>query len=140
MLGVDYGERRIGIALSEGRVAVPLAIIEHRDRNSDLERVADSARAHDVDRVVVGLPLLMSGEEGEQVRRTRRFGDALARRIDVPVVYHDERLSSYSAERAARDVPSKGAPRHVDDVAASMILQSYIDRVFASVTTEDDAR
>jgi putative Holliday junction resolvase len=128
-LGVDFGARRIGVAVSEGRLAVPLAIVEHRDRESDLRRVAELVRERGVDAVVVGLPLLMSGEEGEQARRTRRFGEALARRIEVPVVYQDERLSSFQAAEAGAPEAggARGGRRRIDDVAATVILQAYID-------------
>ncbi len=121
MIGIDFGERRIGLAISEGRVAVPLAIIEHESRAADIARVASIVRERHAARVVVGLPLLFSGEEGEQARRSRRFGDALARALDAAVVYHDERLSSSDAAATAP------AGRPLDDRAAAIILQSYID-------------
>ena len=121
LIGVDFGERRIGIAVAEGRVAVPIGIIEHENRASDIERVAAIVRERHAARVVVGLPLLFSGEEGEQARRSRRFGDALARVVDADVVYHDERLSSADAAASAP------AGRRIDDRAAAIILQSYID-------------
>ena len=131
MLGVDYGERRIGLAVSNGPLAVPLSIVEHTNRAADLERVAAAARDQHATRVVIGLPLHMSGDEGEQSRRTRRFGDALARRLDVPVVYADERYSSVRAADAldAAPVAKRGSTtkRRLDDVAAAMILQAYID-------------
>ena len=133
MLGVDYGAQRIGLAVSEGRIAVPLTIVEHQNRERDLERVAEIAREREAQSVVVGLPMLESGEEGEQARRTRRFGDALARQLDVPVVYQDERFSSVRAEAAISDAgasgrtSSRGGKRHVDDAAAAVILQAYID-------------
>ncbi len=134
MLGVDFGARRIGVAVSEGRVAVPLTIVEHESRERDLERVAAIAREREAGGVVVGLPLLMSGEEGEQARRTRRFGDALARRLDVPVVYQDERFSSVRAEEATADVQAARGRGHrsverrrIDDAAAAVILQAYLD-------------
>ena len=133
MLGVDYGAQRIGLAVSEGRIAVPLTIVEHQNRERDLERVAEIAREREAQSVVVGLPMLESGDEGEQARRTRRFGDALARRLDVPVVYQDERFSSVRAEAAISDAgangrtSSRGGKRHVDDAAAAVILQAYID-------------
>ena len=133
MLGVDYGAQRIGLAVSEGRIAVPLTIVEHENRERDLERVADIAREREVQIVVVGLPMLESGDEGEQARRTRRFGDALARRLDVPVLYQDERFSSVRAEAAMADpgasgrTSSRGGKRYIDDAAAAVILQAYID-------------
>ena len=134
MLGVDYGAQRIGLAVSEGRIAVPLTIVEHENRERDLERVASIAREREVQIVVVGLPMLESGDEGEQARRTRRFGDALARRLDVPVVYQDERFSSVRAADALADAgamrgrtPQRGGRRRIDDAAAAVILQAYID-------------
>ena len=130
MLGVDFGAQRIGVAVSEARIAVPLTIVEHENREQDLERVATIARERDVAAVVVGMPMLESGEEGEQARRTRRFGEALARRLDVPVVYQDERYSSVRAEEAMADAGvtrGRGAKRGLDDAAAAVILQAYID-------------
>jgi putative Holliday junction resolvase len=132
MLGVDFGAQRIGIAVSEGSIAVPLTIVEHENRERDLDRVAVLARDQSVAAVVVGLPMLESGDEGEQALRTRRFGDALARRLDVPVLYHDERYSSLRAEQARADAPARrnskpGRKPRVDDAAAAMILQAYLD-------------
>jgi putative Holliday junction resolvase len=101
MLGVDVGERRIGVAVSEGRLAVPLVIIEHESRGADIDRVVRIALEQEASAVVVGLPIGMSGEEGEQAKRTRRFGDALARRLAAPVIYQDERLSSAQVTGAA---------------------------------------
>ena len=143
LLGVDFGERRIGVAVSEGRLAVPLTIVQHVDRQRDLERIASLAREHVVDSVIVGLPLLESGEEGEegeQARRSRRFGDALARLIGIPVLYHDERLSTFTAEEAARELPVKhGRSTHIDDIAATVILQSYIDTTAGPAPRTPDA-
>jgi putative Holliday junction resolvase len=128
MLGLDVGERRIGVAVSDGTIAVPLTIVEHRSRADDIDRVAAIAREQQAALVVVGLPLLESGAEGEQARRTRRFGDAVARRIDVPVVYHDERYTTVRAvEAVAPHRARRRARMRVDDHAAAMILQSYID-------------
>lgn len=128
MLGLDVGERRIGVAVSEGRIAVPLTIVEHRSRADDLDRVAAIAREHEAELVVVGLPLLMSGDEGEQAKRTRRFGDAVARCVAVPVVYQDERLTTVQATEAVSAAPPRRRGRiRVDDHAAAMILQAYID-------------
>lgn len=133
LLGIDYGARRIGVAISEGRIAIPLTIIEHTTRAGDLEAVAQVAREREARSVVVGLPAMtLSGDEGEQARRARRFGESLARRVDVPVVYHDE---SYSTATAAIGFADADATRKrggkakppLDDLAAAVILQSYID-------------
>ena len=139
LLGLDVGSRRIGVALSQGSVAVPLTIIEHDSRNASFDRIAELAREHDVAAVVVGLPVGMSGDEGAQARRTRAFGDALAERSGLHIAYQDERLSTAQAARAGggrampprdrRSVhPARRAGKtRVDDLAAAVILQAYID-------------
>ncbi|MDP9238276.1 MAG: Holliday junction resolvase RuvX [Chloroflexota bacterium] len=138
LLALDVGERRIGVAVSEGRLAVPLVIIEHESRAGDLERVTAIAREQEAVAVVVGLPVGLSGIEGEQAKRTRRFGDALARRLSVPIVYQDERLSSAQVAGAAGGrIEQRGSKRaqhtartrrpRIDDLAATVILQAYID-------------
>lgn len=128
LLGIDFGEKRIGIAVSDGSLAVPLTIVEHEGREADLARIAALAVEHEASSVVVGLPLLSSGDEGEQARRCRRFGDALARRIEAPIVYHDETLSSVTAAESALVGASRIRRKtRIDDLAAVNILQSYID-------------
>jgi putative Holliday junction resolvase len=135
LLGVDVGERRIGVAVSEGTIAVPLTIIEHTNRAEDLARLVEIAKREQVEAIVVGLPVSLSGEEHEQARLTRRFGDQLAAAVDVPMIYHDERYSSVQAAAATDDIPSDKRGRRsrtvrrrpLDDRAAAIILQSYID-------------
>jgi putative Holliday junction resolvase len=129
MMGLDVGERRIGVAVSEGRIAVPLTIVEHRSRDADIARLVDIAREQHVAAVIVGLPVSLSGEEHGQAQRTRRFGDTLAQRLDVPVVYHDERYSTVQVAALAEQRPpaKRRGKTHVDDLAAAVILQSYID-------------
>lgn len=131
LLGIDFGEQRIGLAVSEGSLAVPLTIVAHQSRESDLNRIAEAAREQQATTVVIGLPRLTSGDEGEQARRCRNFGDALARRLDVPVVYHDETLTTVDARTSVAVAEGQTASRRkqrVDDVAAAIILQSYIDQ------------
>jgi putative Holliday junction resolvase len=138
LLGVDVGERRIGVAVSEGRIAVPLTIIEHENRAKDLARVVEIAQREQVAAIIVGLAVSLSGEEHEQARITRRFGDQLREHTGVPVIFQDESYSSIRAETAIEEVipskPGRQAPskrsrreRHYDDRAAAVILQSYID-------------
>ncbi len=130
LVGIDYGERRIGIAVADGTLAVPVKIIEHESRAADLDRVAVAVREQSAAAVVVGLPLLPSGDDSEQTRRCRRFGEALARRIDVPVLYQDELLTSVDAAASVRELAGARVTRtktRVDDLAAARILQSYIE-------------
>lgn len=128
LLGLDVGARRIGVAVSEGGIAVPLAIVEHVARAMDLARIAEIASREGVAAVIVGLPVSLDGGEHEQARLTRRFGEQLAKEIAIPVIYEDELLSTADAERALR--PSASRRRRVapaDDHAAAVILQRYLD-------------
>jgi putative Holliday junction resolvase len=122
-LGLDVGEKRIGVAVSTGRVAVPLTIIEHKNRRADIERILTLAADQQVTRIVVGLPVNTNGHEGEQARLTRRFSEDLARQTSLTVEFQDELLSTSDAEAQ----PGNARRSPADDRAAAIILQRYID-------------
>lgn len=134
-LGIDFGERRIGLALSDptGTLASPLETVQRRrGKRPPYVRIEEVARAHEVEALVVGLPLTLKGEENEWCAEVRTMGDELARRLEVPVAYVDERMTSVRAERAIR---SAGLPKtareekgRVDAAAAALILQAWLDR------------
>ncbi len=136
ILGLDIGERRIGIAIStpEGRLAVPLRILECRSDAEDARAIAEIAGAEKADVLVVGHPLSLDGSVGLQARKVQAFARLVARESGLPLELWDERLSSSQAERAPvrpRRRGSKGGRRRrtpADDVAAAIILQSYLDR------------
>lgn len=130
-LGLDIGERRIGVAISDpaGRVATPLKVLDARavlGGSNDLRLLVED---YEVERIVVGLPLTLAGEEGPQARIARAAGEKLARSLPVPLVYWDERLSSAEARRAMTAAGVKDADKRgrVDMVAAAVFLQSYLD-------------
>lgn len=135
VLGVDWGERRIGLALSDptGTIASPLTTLTYRARKRpplrDLERIA---REHGAEAIVIGLPLTLAGEESERCGDVRRAGETLAGRLGVPVDYIDERLTSVRAKRVIHslDLPKSERERkgRVDAVAAALILQGWLDR------------
>lgn len=132
---MDYGERRIGLAVSDptGTLASPLPTLRRRSgKRPPLRALEEIAREHDVCAVVVGLPLAPSGEETGWTAEVRAVGDELGRRLDLPVHYVDERFTSARAERAVR---SLGLPKEkrerkdrIDAAAAILILQAYLDR------------
>lgn len=135
ILGLDYGERRIGLALTDasGTLASPLETVSRRlGKRPPLKALEEVARRHGAERLVVGLPLTLAGEEDAWCAEVRRVGDELGRRLEVPVHYIDERMTSVRAERAVR---SAGLPRsrreekgRVDAAAAALILQAWLDR------------
>lgn len=130
VLGLDLGDARIGVAVSDPdrRVAVPLGTVP-TGAPADLRAVAALVKEHDVRLVVVGHPLSMSGERGPRARHAEQFAAALGQVLDVPVVLHDERLSTAEADRALRSAGAPGPRRRraVDRSAAAVILQAYLD-------------
>jgi putative Holliday junction resolvase len=130
VLGLDLGDVRIGVAISDdaGRLAVPLGTVR-TGAPHDLRVIAELVREHEVALVVVGHPLSLSGERGEAARRAEAFAEALRGVLPVPVVLQDERLSTAEAERALRETGASGPRRRraVDRSAATVILQAYLD-------------
>jgi putative Holliday junction resolvase len=130
VLGLDLGDARIGVAISDDdrRVAVPLGTVR-TGAPADVRAIAGLVREHDVTTIVVGHPLLLSGEAGARAHHAERFAGALRDILEVPVVLHDERLSTAEAERALRAAGATGRERRgaVDRSAATVILQSWLD-------------
>jgi putative Holliday junction resolvase len=131
VMGLDYGERRIGIALSDplGLTAQPLTTLQRVSLEKDLGTLADLLGRHQVRRVVIGLPLSLKGEKGERARAAEGFGRRLEHRTGVPVESWDERLTSVQAERALLegDVSRRRRREVIDRTAAVFILQSWLD-------------
>ena len=129
ILGLDMGDRRIGVALSDplGILASPLTIISRTDEKTDIGAIVDIIRQKEVGRVIVGLPVSMDGSQGEQVEKVRAFVVELCRHTDTPVEYRDERLSTVSAKRIVQEARKTSRGTRYDAVAAALILQSYLD-------------
>ncbi|MFW6079659.1 MAG: Holliday junction resolvase RuvX [Gemmatimonadota bacterium] len=135
ILGVDFGERRVGIALSDptGTIAQPLTtIVRRHGKRPPVAPLARLAREHDVDAIALGLPLTPEGDDSDWTREVRGFGDKLRERTGLPVHLIDERMTSARAERAVRSLGLKKRERErksrVDLAAAVLILQAFLDR------------
>ena len=130
-LGLDLGEARIGVALSDPdrRIAIPFGTVKTGSPPGELVAVADLVREHGVTVVVVGLPVSMSGERGARAEQAAAFAQALREVVDVAVEMQDERLSTVEAERRLRSSGVTGQDRRavVDRAAAAIILQSWLD-------------
>ena len=142
LLGVDYGERRTGIAISdESRtIAFPRETLECPRPEQAAAAVARIAVAERVAGIVVGWPVNMNGTEGPRTERTRHFMDEVARRTDIPRHRWDERLSTKIAEDALIAAGTRRERRKqvVDKLAAQVILQGYLDRAaFAAGGAEE---
>lgn len=131
-LGLDIGEKRIGVALSdsEGILATALTVIERKSDDAALKRIIALAEEHEIERIVVGLPISLDGRMGPQAQRVQSFADMLNERTELPVVTWDERFSTFDAERVLMEAGLKRDKRkkRLDSVAAAFILQGYIDR------------
>ncbi len=122
MLALDYGTARCGCAISDptGTLARPLEAVEPPDPDA----IAELASREGAEKVIVGLPTTLSGEEGEQAQLSKAFAAALAEVLDVPVETYDERLTTRMADRSAQE----GARADRDSLAAAHLLESYLMR------------
>ncbi len=131
IIGLDYGEARIGVSVSDmlETIANPLDTIEERDREKQLEKVIDVIKRERAEKIVVGLPKRMDGSLGHRAEYTREFAEELAKRCSLPLIMWDERLSSSEAHRMldTGGVSGKKRKTKVDKIAAVLILQTYLD-------------
>lgn len=132
ILGLDIGSKRIGVAISDqtGLIAQALETIYSTSPERNVRRIVELISEHDVTEIVLGVPYNMDGSEGPQVQQIRNFKDLLSGNIDVPLHEWDERLSTVAAERILLEADMSRAKRRkvVDKVAATLILQGYLDR------------
>jgi putative holliday junction resolvase len=143
ILAIDYGRKRLGLALSDehGMTSRPFATWTRINRRRDLTRLRELARQHGVCRIVIGLPVHLDGTASEMSAETRAFAARVEKALGVPVEMMDERLSSWEAGQTLTARKSPPAPHrahgqhvaskrrtHLDDVAAAVILRDYLNR------------
>jgi len=128
-LAVDYGEKRTGLAIcDEGEtIASPLKVIE--GQGGLMGKIITAVESEMVGGLVIGLPLNMDGTQGDQARGVLGFGERLKEHLEIPIFFHDERLSSFGAEKKLSGVglTRKQKKKRLDAVAAAAILQSFLD-------------
>jgi putative holliday junction resolvase len=148
ILAIDYGRRKIGLAVAdaEARIAEPHTTLERVNRNEDMRRLREFARDHHVKQIVVGLPLRLDGTPGEMAEEATRFSERLRKQLAIPVELVDERLTSWEAERILEEelgrrithtqthngrrksTRASDGKYTVDAVAAMVILREYLAR------------
>jgi putative holliday junction resolvase len=123
VLALDFGSARTGVAVSDptGTIAKPVGVVERAATDTGLARLAALIQAEEIELVVVGLPLTLRGERGEQADETERFVTDLRATVDVPVDTFDERFTTDLAEQTSNGAGS------VDAVAAAHLLSSYLE-------------
>ena len=131
ILGIDYGNKRVGIAVSDslGWTAQPLATLKMHGHQELLTEIKEYIEKYKVEKIVVGMPYNMDGTMGKRAEITQAFINFLKKNIDIPIEIQDERLTSSQAENILleADVSREGRKKVIDKLAASLILQSYLD-------------
>lgn len=132
ILAIDLGDVRTGLAAGDAilRLVQPLVVIEERDADRRLERIAEAVASHGADLLVVGLPINMDDTEGPRALSARSFGAAISNRTGLPVEFQDERLTSFEADDALRGsgLTRKGKKKVQDAIAAATILEDWMSR------------
>ena len=133
ILGIDYGEKRIGLAVSDpnGRIALPVGCLTCPDKEAVFHRITDIVREKEVEFLVIGLPLSLMGGRGVQADKVKKWAAELGERLGLPVVLWDER---YTSKQAARELSLMGRKiknnkGKIDQMAATFLLQSYLDSI-----------
>lgn len=131
VLALDIGTVRIGVAVSDDRgvLATPVETVDARPTHEAVTRIAELVDEYRVEAFVVGLPVDLNGVEGRAVKKTRAFVSKVVAKVPLPVYEWDERMSSLAAERSLleADVSRKKRKAVIDQVAATLILQSWLD-------------
>ncbi len=131
MLGIDLGERRLGLAISDESciLASPLIVYERRELAKDIKFLSDLVARHQVAEIVLGLPLNLNGSLGPKAEQALEFKTLLAERLKLPVHTFDERLTTIEAERVLlqADMSRRKRKQRRDALAAVLILQGYLD-------------
>lgn len=134
-LGVDHGRKRIGLAIGEAETGLATALRQFNSSGTAKGDAAEFRRVieeYGIDAVVIGLPLNMDGTEGEQAKLVRRYGQTLARELNRPIEFWDERLSSAAADELLNEreeLTTKKRKARRDALAAQSILQSFLDHL-----------
>ncbi|MBI2934285.1 MAG: Holliday junction resolvase RuvX [Chloroflexi bacterium] len=131
-LGLDVGEKRIGVAISSpgGVLALPLTTITFSRIPEAIKAIQEIVQREDIGKVILGLPRSLSGELGPQAARVEEFARALGQTLSIPIEFQDERFSTFSVDRMMREAGTKREKRkeRMDAEAAAYILQGYLDR------------
>jgi putative Holliday junction resolvase len=131
IMGIDYGDKRIGIALTDLMqvIASPFEVYKTVNMDADAEHIQKIIEEQQVKTVVIGLPLNMDGSEGERAKKTRLFGSYIADKSNINIIFQDERLTSFEADNILSDAKIKTDKRKtlIDKLSACLILESYLN-------------
>lgn len=131
IMGIDYGDRRIGIALTDLMqiIASPFEVYQTVNEKADIEYFCNLIETQQVETVVIGLPLNLDGSEGERAQKTRLFASKISEKVKVKIVFQDERLTSIEADEILSDAKIKPKNRKslIDKLSACIILENFLN-------------
>lgn len=129
ILAIDYGRKRIGMALSDelGLTAQPLAVLVRKNRLADLNRLRDVCARHSVGYIIVGYPLHITGQESDMAAEATRFAARLSKNLKLQTEMVDERLTSWQARQTVAEGKRRHTREAIDDVAAAVLLRDYLE-------------
>ena len=131
VLGIDYGERRIGISLSDptGTIANPVGNIIRRSDEQAIDEICRFVSENCVEKIVIGNPKNMNGTIGTRAQKSQEIHDILSEKLEIPVCLWDERLTTVAAHKVLNEANVRGKKRKnaVDSMAATLILQGFLD-------------
>ncbi len=132
MMGLDWGEKRIGVAISDalGIIAQPFTVIEETDYSIRIDKLREIIKENDVREIIMGIALNLKGESGESAKKTEELAGKLSQELNIPVHLQDERFTTKEAERLliSFDFSRKKRKKTRDKLAAQMILQTFLDK------------
>ncbi len=132
ILGIDFGKRRIGLALSDplGMFASGLTTLDNRSEKAAIKALIEVIQAHQVEHLVFGLPLRHTGEEGDSAEAVKQFASLVESATQIPITFEDERFTSVIAQQSLREqgVQPSRQKHLVDQTSAALILQQYLDK------------
>ncbi len=133
ILGIDYGEARTGLAVSDDTetVATVIGTVHERDKERLADRITETCQAERIEKIIMGLPKNMDGTEGFRAEHTRKFAAMLAERMPaLPIEFYDERMTTMVASRFMMEANTKGKKKKasIDALSAQIILQDYLER------------
>lgn len=131
---------RIGVAVSDplGILATPLTIIKRADIETDIGAILEIVRKKEAGKIIIGMPLMLDGASGRQVEKVQAFADELRRRIEVPIEFRDERLSTVVAKQRVQEARKTVRDTRYDAAAAALVLQSYLDETTGVTEIRED--
>jgi|YelNatPaOPRAMG01_1025707.scaffolds.fasta_scaffold374392_1 putative Holliday junction resolvase len=130
LLGLDYGEKRIGLAISDetGQMAKPYGIILNISQGFAVKKIKEICKKERIGKIIIGLPLNLKGEIERQAEKTKVFAEHLGREVALPIILEDERFTTKEAERILKERSAKSKKGRLDILSAVLILNQHLDR------------